>query len=114
MSDDLDYEIRDILRTDEGKITSMDVFYETSQEQDVAQITHGSARGVSTIDNEYGDDDLVYTVKPENLQETRRQEVLVPETVAHGSPENFADNVLSKYAETDESEEWAMEGLEGI
>ena len=114
MTDDIEYDVVDVLMTDEGKITSMDVFYETSIEQDVAQITYGSASGRSTVGREFGDDDLVYTVKPDNLQETRREKVLVPESVAFGSVENFAENVLEKYAETDTSGEWEMEGLESI
>lgn len=111
MTEDLDYDVIDVMRTDEGQITGMDVMYETSVEQDVAHITYGSSRGQSTVERGIGEDDFVYTVKPENLQQTRRDEVMVPETVAQGSAENFADSVLSKYAETDDSDQWQMEGL---
>lgn len=114
MSDDIDYMIEDVLQNGEGMITGMDVMYETSLEQDVANITYGSAQGTSEVEREFGENDFIYTVKPDNLQEKGREKVMVPESVAHGSPNNFADHVLSKYAETDDSAEWAAEELDSL
>mgnify|MGYP006279170925 CR=1 FL=1 len=111
---DIRYEIVDAFQTSEGFITRIDIEYSTNKEQELVELTHGSRNGRSSIQTEFGEESLVYTANPQNFDEKRVDEVMVPESVAYGSLQNFVETALTKYAETDRSQQWATEGLDHL
>jgi len=98
-----DYNINSIQRNQENLITSLEVEYRDDTIRLETDEQSKKERGI-------GHDDIVYSSE-QSYGLTESEELLVPEPQARGNEDEFIQNVLSKTTETDQSEQWAVQGL---